>query len=132
MPIGKRWKNKRWQWCADYEDHSGKRVQRFFRTRDLAEEQFAKAVLASQQKTTPDLPTTITFAEYAAHWRGLQSHLKPATLECYDQQLRVHLLPAFGGTRVRDVQRGRLKAFLARSWMRARRTRYASCTPRCG
>jgi len=26
----------------------------------------------------------------------------------------VHLLPAFGGTRVRDVQRGRLKAFLAR------------------
>ena len=96
MPISRRRKNKRLQWCADYEDHSGKRVQKYFPTKEAAEEHFGKAVLASQQKTTPDLPTTITFVEYVNHWRKLQAHLKPATRDCYEQNLELHLLPRFG------------------------------------
>ena len=76
MPIAKRRKNGRHQWCADYKDSSERRVQKFFPTKEQAEDHFAKAVVAAQQKTTCDLPTTIRFGEYAAHWRSLQTHLK--------------------------------------------------------
>ncbi|HLY36854.1 MAG TPA: hypothetical protein VKU61_02385 [Candidatus Binatia bacterium] len=114
MPIAKRWKNGRWQWCADYRDSNDRRVQKFFTTKEQAEEHFAHGVIDGQQKTTCDLPTTITLGQYAEHWQRLQTHLKQATLDCYDQQLRLHLSPAFAGVRVRDLHRGRLKAFLAR------------------
>src|SRR5438552_3279591 len=114
MPVAKRKKNGRRQWTADYIDSSGKRVQKVFPTKEQAEEHFAKAVITAQQKTTPDLPPTISFAAYVEHWRPLaDAHLKQATSQCYEQNLRLHLLPAFGGMRVRDIQRGRIKGFLA-------------------
>jgi integrase len=113
MPVSQRRKNGRRQWCADYEDHSRKRVQRFFATKELAEEHYAQAVLHSRQRATPHLPTTITFAEYTNHWLELQTHLKTATRISYEQQLNVHLDPVFGGIRLRDLERGRIKAFLA-------------------
>ena len=113
MPVAKRKKNGRRQWTADYDDGTGKRVQKVFPTKEQAEEHFAKAVITAQQKTTPDLPTTITFAAYVEHWRPLvDAHLKRATSQCYEQNLRLHLLPAFDGMRVRDIQRGQIKAFL--------------------
>jgi integrase len=58
---------------------------------------------------------TMTVEEYAADWlRLIETHLKPRTLTSYGETLRLHLLPAFGGVRVRDLQRGRIKAFLAK------------------
>ena len=124
MPIAKRKKNGRQQWVADYRDGSGHRVQRFFRTREEAEETFAKAVIVAQQKTRPDLPTSITFAQYAERWLAQgRTHLKPASCEAYDRMLRLHLVPAFGGLRLRDLQRGRIKAVLTE-----KRERYARNT----
>ena len=58
MPVGKRRKNGRTQWCADYTDSAGRRVQKFRPTKELADEVHAQGVLQSRQKTTPGLPTT--------------------------------------------------------------------------
>ena len=56
----------------------------------------------------------MTLAQYVAHWRPLAStHLKPRTVASYEDTLRLHLLPAFGAMRVRDLQRGKIKAVLA-------------------
>ena len=41
--------------------------------------------------------------------------VKAATLASYSNTLRLHILPAFGATKVRHLQRGRLKAWLART-----------------
>ena len=41
--------------------------------------------------------------------------VKAATLASYSNTLRLHILPAFGATKVRHLQRGRLKAWLAQA-----------------
>ena len=56
----------------------------------------------------------MTLEAYVAHWLPLaETHLKPRTLASYRDTLRLHLLPAFGAMRVRDLQRGKIKVLLA-------------------
>jgi integrase len=99
---------------ADYIGSDGKRHFKFLPTAEQAEDFLASATIESRQPTQSDLPATITVAGYAAHWsRLVASHLKPRTRSCYAETLRLHILPAVGATRVRDLQRGRIKAFLA-------------------
>jgi Phage integrase, N-terminal SAM-like domain len=91
-----------------------RRHYKFLPTKESADDFLAAAIVMSRQPTQADLPSTMTVAGYAEHWLRLAaSHLKPRTLTCYRDTLRLHLLPTFGATRVRDLQRGRLKAFLA-------------------
>ena len=40
MPVGRRIKNGKTQWCASYVDSAGHRVQKFRATRELAMERF--------------------------------------------------------------------------------------------
>ncbi len=110
--VRAQWKNGRRRWACDYEDGTGRRRQRFFPTREQADDFLAEAIKESRQKRTPDLPPDITVAEYFRHWFGLLQ-LKRHSRDAYETQFRVHLLPAFGETRVRDVRRSRLKAFFA-------------------
>src|SRR6266704_3807356 len=113
MPVGKRRKNGRTQWCADYTDSAGRRVQKFRPTKELADEVHAQGVLQSRQKTTPGLPTTLTVAEYSEHWmRALQ--VKQASRETYADHLRLYVLPDLGAVRLRDLQRRQIKAMLVR------------------
>jgi integrase len=107
-------KNKKVAYRVDYVGSDGKRHFKFLPTTEQAEDFLAKATIESRQPTQSDLPSTMTVAAYAQHWLRLAaSHLKPRTLACYRDTLRLHVLPAFGATRVRDLQRGRIKAFLA-------------------
>src|SRR5262245_1516473 len=107
-------KNGRPRYCVDYIGSDGRRHFKFLTTAEAAEDFLAAATLASRQPTHSHLPSTITLAAYSAHWRAVaRPHLKPRTLASYDTTLRVHLLPAFGATRIRDLQRGRIKTFLA-------------------
>src|SRR2546428_11914613 len=109
MPVGKRKKNGRVQWCADYVDSSGHRVQKFFPTKELAEDAFGEGVKLSRQKTMPDLPTTINLHDYSQHWlKELQA--KQRTREAYTAHLNLYLLPTLGSLRLRDLQRGHIKA----------------------
>jgi integrase len=108
-------KNGHTRWRVDYIGSDGRRHFKFLPTSEQAEDYLATMTIASRQKTTTDLPGSMTVAEYAAHWlRLIETHVKPRTLASYTETLRLHLLPAFGATRVRDLQRGRIKTFLAK------------------
>jgi integrase len=107
-------KNGKLMYRCDYVGSDGRRHFKFLPTAEVAEDFLARATLESRQPTHSDLPSTMTLAQYAQHWRALaRTHLKPRTLLSYDTTLRLHVLPAFGATRLRDLQRGRIKTFLA-------------------
>jgi integrase len=107
-------KNKKPAYRVDYVGSDGKRHFKFLPTTEQAEDFLAKAIIESRQPTQSDLPSTMTVASYAAHWLALsRTHLKRRTVACYAETLRLHLLPAFGAMRVRDLQRGRIRTFLA-------------------
>jgi hypothetical protein len=56
----------------------------------------------------------MTLSQYAERWQHqVVTTLKPRTIASYADTLRLHLLPRFGATRVRDLTRGDIKAFLA-------------------
>lgn len=107
-------KNKKVSYRVDYVGSDGKQHFKFLPTTEQAEDFLAKATIESRQPTQSDLPSTTTVAAYAARWqRMIEAQVKPRTLASYGDTLRVHLLPAFGATRVPDLQRGKIKAFLA-------------------
>jgi integrase len=88
-------------------------VQRLFPTREAAEEHAAQAVLQARTKTAPDLPPSITYAEFSARAFGVRTHLKPRTRASYAWINKKHLLPRFGATPVRDLRRATVREFLA-------------------
>jgi len=50
---------------------------------------------------------------YAARWLSLlESNVKPRTLRSYEENLRIHLLPSLGRTKLRLLARGGIKSFL--------------------
>ena len=107
-------KNGRRQYRIDFVGADGRRHQKFRTTVEEAKDLLAKEIVVSRQPTTSDLPASTTLAQYAERWeRQVGTHLKPRTLASYSDTLRLHVLPAFGSTRVRDLQRGRIKLFLA-------------------
>ncbi len=107
-------KNGHRQYRVDYVGSDGRRHQKFRPTQEEAEDLLAQETVASRQPTRSDLPPTTTLAAYVERWRSLLTrHLKPRTLASYTETLDLHLLPAFGTTRVRDLERGTIKAFLA-------------------
>ncbi len=56
----------------------------------------------------------LTVAAYAGHWLAVVGEsVKPRTRECYADTLRLHLLPAIGSLKVRQLHKGRIKAILA-------------------
>jgi Phage integrase, N-terminal SAM-like domain len=56
----------------------------------------------------------VTVDAYADRWLGLiASTVKMRTLDSYHRTLRLHIRPVFGAVRVRHLQKGRVKEFLA-------------------
>jgi integrase len=55
-----------------------------------------------------------TFGAYAERWLRtyVEVERKRSTLRSYEQLLRIHVIPRFGQTRLSDVKRGDIKAFL--------------------
>lgn len=55
----------------------------------------------------------ITLSVYAERWlREIAVTIKPKTQKSYALSLRQHILPALGPTKVRMLQKGRIKSFL--------------------
>jgi hypothetical protein len=67
----------------------------------------------SRQAIAPPVDRDITIEEYAKRWlRQIASELKPRTVQSYGQQLKLHILPAFGHFQIRALHRGHIKAVL--------------------
>jgi len=99
---------------VDFRDHAGVRRNRTFGTKREAED-FLTTVLREHRNTTrPSVDPQITFAEYAEQWlRLVKPSLKQRSGEVYEQRLSGHVVPAFGPLKVRQIDRGRVKRFLA-------------------
>jgi integrase len=106
-------KNGKPAWRVDYVGSDGERHFKFLPTKEQADDFLAGAIITSRQPTRSDLPSDMRLEAYSVRWEGLLTHLKPRTRTSYHETLRLHVLPAFGSMRVRDLQRGKIKAFLA-------------------
>ena len=110
---------RRGKWVVDWRDGARTRRSRFFETKSAAEDFLAKAIPESRQTVRPVVDPGVTVPAYAEHWQtqlaGMvqAGTLKPRTLQSYSDTLRLHILPALAGGRVRQLHKGRIKAFLA-------------------
>jgi len=111
--IRRRKRAKKDVWVVDYRDGAGRRHVQTYKTKEAAEDAFAQIIPESRQAIVPAVDRDITIDEYAKRWlRQIASELKPRTLQSYRQQLKLHILPAFGHFRVRALHRGHIKAVL--------------------
>src|SRR5437867_1218854 len=105
---------KRKKWVADYRDTAGRRRCKEFRTKRQADDFLAQRVVESLQRTRPAVDPDITVSAYAERWKKIVSAgLKSATVRSYEGTLRLHVLPAFGPTKVRQIVKGRVRELLA-------------------
>jgi integrase len=113
MKIARRKKRGRSRWTVDYEDWAGRRVQKLFSSREAAEEYAAKATLKALTKATPTLAPETTYGEFSMRVIGEREPvIKARTVESYRETNRLHLLPEFGATPIRDLVRTNIKSFL--------------------
>ena len=101
------------RWTVDYLDAGGRRHRLTAKSQAEAEEIFADKIRESRQPGAFSADREITVRDYAERWlRGVAHEIKPRTLMGYRQQLRLHIPPALGRVRVRELHRGTIKAFL--------------------
>lgn len=93
--IRKRKRAKQDVWIVDYEDVAHVRHRVTCRTRQEAEDVLAEKIQESRQAPLPGADEHVTLADYATRWlQEIAVDVKPRTLGGYEQNLRLHLLPA--------------------------------------
>ena len=98
-------------------DPTGAKRWKTVPTLEQAEELKAEKTLLEKRaaKLDPAVDPAITVGAYAEDWFEIhRTRRKPRTQELYRSQLRLHILPAFGTTRVRDMRRSRITRWLAK------------------
>lgn len=105
-------RKRRGKWVVDYRDSSAIRRSVTCRTKREAMDLLGDRLRESRQSTRPVVNPNITVVAYAERWFGLiAATVKPRTLESYRSTFRRYLLGAFGGVKVRQLQKGRVKTF---------------------
>ena len=106
-------RNRPGKWIVDYRDSFGRRRWKVRRTKEQAEDALAEVIRQSRQRGRPACDPDVTLAAYAERWLGqLAASVKPRTVESARNTLRLHLLPAFGKIKMRQLARGPIKEFL--------------------
>jgi hypothetical protein len=101
------------KWIVDYRDQTGTRRWKTFDTKREAEDFYAERVRERGNKLSPAVNRNVTLAEYAETWlKTISVGVKESSVIVYDGQLRRNILPEFGQTKVRDMDRGVIKHFL--------------------
>ncbi len=107
-------RKRRGKYVVDWRDGAGVRHWKSFDRKGEAEAWQDKVRPEARQRLRPVVSATITLRDYVDHWKILiASAVKPRTLARYTEILTLHLLPHFGAARVRELDRGRIKLFLA-------------------
>ena len=106
-------RKRRGKYVVDYRDGAGARRWVTCATRREAEDVLAERRHEARQPTRPAVDSNITMNAYADRWLSLIAPtIKRTTRESYQETLRLHILPSLGTTKVRLVQRGRIKSLL--------------------
>jgi integrase len=107
-------RKRRGKWVVDYRDSAGIRRWVTCDTRRDAEAILDDRHRESRQGTRPVVDPDITIEDYSKRWLAVvEATVKRATYESYSSMLRLHVLPAFGIVKVRQLQRGRIREWLA-------------------
>jgi integrase len=105
------------KWRADWRDEFGIRRRKDFDLKANAENHEERMLQRARDNKTGGPPAChpdVTLTEYSQRWlgnRGAQG-IDPGTVARQEIDLRRHLLPRFGTTKVREIHRPAVKAFL--------------------
>jgi integrase len=111
--IRKRRRAKRDVWLVDFNDARGRRRRLTASTKEEAQ-----LLLAEKLREADEMPRLVgdpdtTLEQYAAQVLArLEPTIKPSTLASYRYLYRVHLAPALGDMRIRDLRRIHVKTLL--------------------
>ena len=112
--IKRRRRVRRDVWVVNYRDAGGRRHRVTAPTKEAAEQLLAEKIRERQHPGLLSPDRDITLSEYQKRWLEVAANqISRRTLLGYRQQFRLHILPAFGRVRLRDLTRGMIKAFLA-------------------
>ena len=113
--IWRRKRAKRDVWIVDCRDAAGVRHRLTANTREQAEGLLADKITESREAPTAAISADrdITLSEYGARWLGaVATELKPRTVTSYRQLFRLHVEPALGTLKLRDIQRAHVKSLV--------------------
>ena len=112
--IRKRKRAKKDVWVVDYRDGAGRRRLVTCRTRRAAEDVQAQKTLESRHGGPVSVVDTgITVRAYGRRWLSqVAVTVKPKTWRSYEQNLRLHILPALGAVPVARLRVGLLRSLL--------------------
>jgi hypothetical protein len=100
-------------WLVDYRDAAGARHRVTASSKQEAEDLLADKIRELRPPGVFSQERDITLAEYRDRWvEAVAAEIKPRTLKGYKQLLKLHIIPAFGRVRLRELSRGMIKAFL--------------------
>ncbi len=106
-------RKRRGKYVVDYRDGAGIRRWVTCETRREAETVLLDKAREARQPTRPVVDPNITMSAYAERWlQEIAVTIKPKTQKSYGSAPRLHILPALGSTKVRMLQKGRIKSFL--------------------
>ena len=98
---------------VDYRDGAGIRRWVTCKTEREARNALIDKARAARQAMHPVVDPNITLSAYAERWlREIAVTIKPKTQKSYGLALRLHILPTLESTKVRMLQKGRIKSFL--------------------
>ena len=110
------WKRADDSWVVDYRDPEGRRRRLFAPTREQAEDLLAEKIRESRQAAPPVEDPEVTLRTHAASWIArVATTIARKTHRGYAETLDRHILPAFGGLKLRAFHRRHIKDFLAQS-----------------
>src|SRR6266508_4373724 len=101
-------------WLVDYRDLTGRRHRITAPTKEAAENALAERIRERQHPGLLSPDREITVSEYKDRWlEAAASEIGLRTLQGYKQQFRLHVIPAFGQVRLRELTRGMIRVLLA-------------------
>jgi integrase len=109
-----RFRKDRGLWEVDYRDGAGMRRRPVFQAEEQAHEYAAELFKTLGQTVSTTVDREIRLRDYAKQWLAIVEHEKePKTIRTYVERLNNHVLPALGHLKLREIQRGQIKAFVA-------------------
>ncbi|WP_298196569.1 tyrosine-type recombinase/integrase [Novosphingobium sp.] len=104
-------------WLVDYRDQAGKRrAKQFARKRDAEEWAITAKAEVQRGVHTPDR-TSVTIAKASELWLDTvrKNGREPTTVAAYEQQVRLHIVPACGATKLSQLTAPKVRTILD-SW----------------
>ena len=83
-------------WQARWRDENGKQRAKFFDTKKAAERHVENVRVDIRRGTATAVVGKITVVALAQEWIDASVHLSPGTIQTYQRDLRLYILPTFG------------------------------------